>query len=77
MKDWVLSQVGEKWTVKLDVRYFGGHLDTHLGRLVCYSCCPGSAGYFSTDPCFHSSIGFPWYDSGGQDTVRPRCSPWH
>ena len=28
MKDWDLSQEGEKWTVKLDVRDLGGHLDT-------------------------------------------------
>ena len=28
MKDWVLSQEGEKWTVQLDVRDLGGHLDT-------------------------------------------------
>ena len=27
MKDWVLSQEGEKWTVQLDVRDLGGHLD--------------------------------------------------
>ena len=31
MKDmgaWVLSQEGDKWSVKYDVRYLGGHLDT-------------------------------------------------
>ena len=28
MKEWVLSQEGDKWSVKYDVREFGGHLDT-------------------------------------------------
>ena len=28
MRDWVLSHEGERWTVKLDVRDLGGHLDT-------------------------------------------------
>ena len=28
MKDWVLSQEGDKWSVKYDVRDLGGHLNT-------------------------------------------------
>ena len=28
MKDWVISDQGEHWSVKLDVRDLGGHLDT-------------------------------------------------
>ena len=28
IKDWVLSNGGEKWTVKLDVSHLGGHVDT-------------------------------------------------
>ena len=28
MKDWVLSQDGDRWTVRFDVRGLGGHLDT-------------------------------------------------
>ena len=28
MRGWVLSDEGDKWTVKLDVRDLGGHLDT-------------------------------------------------
>ena len=30
MKDWVLSDSGDRWSVKLDVRDLGGHLDTTL-----------------------------------------------
>ena len=30
MRGWVLSDEGQKWTVKLDVRDLGGHLDTTL-----------------------------------------------
>ena len=32
MHSWVLSDEGHKWTVKLDVRDLGGHLDTTLRR---------------------------------------------
>ena len=28
MKDWVVSEEGDKWSVKFDVRDLGGHLDT-------------------------------------------------
>ena len=28
MKEWILSETGDKWSVKLDVRDMGGHLDT-------------------------------------------------
>ena len=28
MKDWVLSQEGDQWSVRFDVRDLGGHLDT-------------------------------------------------
>ena len=28
MKDWVLSEEGDKWSVKYDLRGLGGHLDT-------------------------------------------------
>ena len=28
MKDWVLFQEGDRWSVKFDVRDLGGHLDT-------------------------------------------------
>ena len=28
MKEWILSENGDKWSVKLDVRDLGGHLDT-------------------------------------------------
>ena len=30
MKDWVLSQEGDRWSVKFDVRDLGGHLDTNF-----------------------------------------------
>ena len=28
MKDWVLSDSGDQWSVNFDVRDLGGHLDT-------------------------------------------------
>ena len=32
MKGWVLSDGGDKWSVKFDVRGLGGHLDTTFRR---------------------------------------------
>ena len=32
MKEWVLSDAGDKWSVKLDTRGLGGHLDTTYRR---------------------------------------------
>ena len=34
MKDWVVSDAGDRWTVKLDVRDLGGHLDSTSGATV-------------------------------------------
>ena len=39
MKDWVLSQEGDRWSVKFDVRDLGGHLDTTFRGWSSYSCC--------------------------------------
>ena len=32
MRDWILSESGDRWTVKLDTRDLGGHLDTTCRR---------------------------------------------
>ena len=34
MRDWVLSEEGDKWSVKLDIRDLGGHLHTTFRRLL-------------------------------------------
>ena len=41
MKDWVLSEEGDKWSVKFDVRDLGGHLDTTFRGWVRYPCFEG------------------------------------
>ena len=50
MKDWVLSDSGDKWSVKFDVRDLGGHLDTtfRVGVGFCWmSMAPCSSFFFS------------------------------
>ena len=37
MKDWVLSEEGDKWSVKFDVWDLGGHLNA----MVCSPCFQG------------------------------------
>ena len=36
MRDWVVTDEGDRWTVKFDVRDLGGHLDTTFRGLVFY-----------------------------------------
>ena len=44
MKGWVLSQEGDQWSVKFDVRDLGGHLDTTFRgwSSSCYHFCSSS-----------------------------------
>ena len=75
MKEWVLSQEGDRWSLKFDVRDLGGHLDTTfrgwsstlaarvrlvISRLVLFFCSPS---------------GFSWTSSGCQVHVSVCCSP--
>ena len=61
MKDWVMSQDGDKWSVKFDVQDLGGHLDTtYLSGMVRYPCYQGPVGHLSSGPYFCSSSGFSW-----------------
>ena len=48
MKDWVLSQEGDKWSVKYDIRDLGGSFGYYLSWLVCYLNCQGSFGHLSS-----------------------------
>ena len=76
MRNWFLSQEGDKWSVKFDVRDLGGHLDTTFSGLVFYICCSGSscsckvACYL----CFASS--FSWTDGCSSEFVYSWCFAW-
>ena len=39
MKDWVVSQEGDRWSVNFDVQDLGGSLGYHLSRMVCNLGC--------------------------------------
>ena len=72
MKDWVMAQEGDKWSVKFDVWNLGGHLDTTfrewsatlatgvrlvISRLILIFC---SLGGFSFGSALCSSSGLLW-----------------
>ena len=48
MGAWVLSQEGDRWSVKYDVRDLGRSFGYHLSRLVCHLSCSGSSGHLSS-----------------------------
>ena len=50
MKDWVLSDSGDQWSVKFAVRDLSGHLDTTFRWVVIYFGCSGSFAYL--EACF-------------------------
>ena len=50
MRDWIVTDEGDEWSVELDVRDLGGHLDTTFRELVGYSGYAGSAGHCPVSP---------------------------
>ena len=60
MKDWVLSQEGDRWSVNFDVQDLGGSLGYHRSRIVCNLGCQGSLGSCSAGSYLCSSLGFSW-----------------
>ena len=73
MKNLVLSDAGDSWTVKLDVRDLGEPLGYYLSAEGCYSCGSGFglAGY-----CFGghgSASGLSWEAQGSSNQVSAWC----
>ena len=71
MGDWVLSQEGDKWTVKYDVRDLGGHFGYYDGL----STLAARVRLVTSRLCFDfcSSFGLSWSGSYGQVHVFTCC----
>ena len=54
MKEWVLSQEEDKWSVRFDVRDLGRHLDTSFRGWSSTLAVRGSSGHFSSGSDFCS-----------------------
>ena len=76
MKDWVLSQEGDRWSVKFDVRDLGRSFRYYLSGLVCNLGCWGSSGYCSSGFDICSPFGFSWAGSCCSVYVSACCSSW-
>ena len=76
MRRWIVTDEGDKWSVKLDVRDLGGHLDTTFREWLCGFSCLGSSGHFSSGSDFCSPSGVSWSDTGCQVHVSACCSSW-
>ena len=77
MRGWVVSDEGHQWSVKLDVRDLGCHLNTTFSCLVLYLGFSGSPCYFSVGSCLCSSFGFSWSVAGSSFYVYSWCSAWY
>ena len=58
MKNWVVSDAVDKWSVRLDIRDLGGHLDSTLWSWECYTWLSHARRYSSCSCCCCSSLGF-------------------
>ena len=75
MGAWVLSQEGDKWSVKCYVRDLGGHLDTTF-RGWSATLAAGVRLVRSSGLDFCPSFGFSWTGLCGQVYVLACCSSW-
>ena len=57
---WVVSGEGHQWSVKLDVRDLGGHLDTTFHGWSSTLASRVRPCYFSVSSCLCSSFRFSW-----------------
>ena len=60
MSDWVLSQEGDRWSVKFDVRDLGRSFGHCLSRVVCNLGCSGPTGHCLVGSYLCSSLEFSW-----------------
>ena len=64
MRGWVVTDEGHRWSVKLDVRDLGGHLDTTLHGWSSTLASRVRSCHFSVGSCLCSSVGFSWAAPG-------------
>ena len=74
MRGWVVSDEGHRWSVKLDVRDLGGHLDTTFPLPWLLGCVLSFLGWFFSFLC--SSVGLSWAASGSSFHVYSWCFAW-
>ena len=76
MRDWVLSQEGDKWSVKFDVRDLGGHLDTIFRGWSATFAAGVRLVRSRLVLVFVLPLDFSWTGSCGQVHVFACCSSW-
>ena len=76
MKEWVLSQEGDQWSVKFDVRDLDGDLDTTFRGLSSTLAARVRLVISRLVLIFALPLDFSWSGSCGQVYVFACCSPW-
>ena len=76
VRNWILSDEGDKWAPELDVRDLGGHLDTTREGLVFHFICACSPRYPSPRSGFCPPSGLSWACSCSSDHVHRLCPAW-
>ena len=73
---WVLSQEGEKWSVKFEVRDLGGHLDTTFRGWSATLAARVRLVISRLVLIFVLPLDFSWSGSCGQVCEFACCSSW-
>ena len=76
VKCWAVSDAGDKWSVKLDIRDLGGHLDSTFRARAVTLGFRMSAAVPQCPCCCRSSLGFSWWASYSSYDAFARCDSW-
>ena len=69
MKEWVLSDAGDKWTVKLDTRDFGEASGYHSQEAKLHSCWAGGWPFGCCLGRNGTAFGFCWQVASATDKM--------
>ena len=76
MRDWVVTDEGDRWTVKFDVRDLGGHLDTTFRGWSSTLASRVRLVIAGLLVIFALPLPFSWSDCCSSEYVHSWCFAW-
>ena len=77
VRGWVVSDEGHRWSVKLDVRDLGGHLDTTFHGWSSTLASRVRLVISRIGSCLCSPVGLSWSAAGSSFYVYSWCFAWY